>query len=251
MRPRRLAKHPERPLDDAHLNFALKALADRKRFRILREIVTAGELTCGQVGERISLSQPTISHHLHILAEAGLLTVRRVGQQGLVSANRGAIEAIPRLMMDRIFGDSPEAAPQTTVRAVRAFAATPERVFAACTDSATLGRWMFPRPTEAVESASVDARLGGTFAIRVRRGHQVAEHLGEYLAFTPPNHLEFTWCLADEEAQSRVTLDFAATQGGCELTAEHALDPDWATEARRIEGVWSMMLDTLAELLSA
>jgi ArsR family transcriptional regulator len=250
VRPRRVAKPPERPLDDAHLNQALKALADRKRFRILREVVAAGEMTCGQVGERIPLSQPTISHHLHVLAEAGLLTVRRVGQQGLVSVNRDAIEAIPRLMMDRIFGESPEAGPQTTVRAVRAFAASPERVFAACTEGELLRRWMFPRPTEAVETARVDARLGGSFAIRVRRGHQVAEHVGDYLAFAPPTHLEFTWCLADEEAKSRVTLDFAATPDGCELSVQHVLDPDWATEARRIEGVWAMMLDTLAELLA-
>lgn len=248
--PRPATSDPEYPLDDAHLNQALKALADRKRFRILREVVAAGELTCGQVGERIPLSQPTISHHLHVLTEAGLLTVRRVGQQGLVSVNRDAIEAIPRLMMDRIFGGPPDAAPPTSVRAVRTFAAPPERVFAACTDGEALRRWMFPRPTEDVESACVDARLGGALAFRVRRGHQLVEHIGEYVAFTAPTHVEFTWCLADEEAKSRVTLGIAATSGGCELTVEHALDPDWATEASRIEGVWALMLDALAALLA-
>lgn len=89
-------------MDETKLLRVLKALADPKRFRMLQQIASAGELTCGQVGERWGLSQPTISHHLKILAEAGLVDVREVGQQHFISANRDLInelaEALPAQM---------------------------------------------------------------------------------------------------------------------------------------------------------
>ena len=74
-------------MDETKLLRVLKALADPRRFKMLQQIASAGELTCGQVGDRFSLSQPTISHHLKILTEAGLLRVREVGQHHFISAN--------------------------------------------------------------------------------------------------------------------------------------------------------------------
>lgn len=57
-----------------------KALADPTRLRMLQEIRVQQELTCSQVCERFDLSQPTISHHIKTLIEAGLLTCRKMGQ---------------------------------------------------------------------------------------------------------------------------------------------------------------------------
>src|SRR3954463_11540138 len=67
-------------MDEAILIRALKALADKKRMRMAREIACAGELSCGQVKSHFKLSQTTISHHLKILADAGVITVREAGQ---------------------------------------------------------------------------------------------------------------------------------------------------------------------------
>ncbi len=92
-------------MDETRLLRVLKALADPKRFRMLQQIASAGELTCGQVGERWGLSQPTISHHLKILAEAGLLDVREVGQQHFVSANVDLIHEVAQALP----GHMPEA----------------------------------------------------------------------------------------------------------------------------------------------
>lgn len=72
-------------MDDDDRIRVLKALAHPKRFRMIQEIAAAGELSCGQIGERFPLSQPTISHHLRILNDAGLLVVRRAGQHAFVS----------------------------------------------------------------------------------------------------------------------------------------------------------------------
>ncbi len=74
-------------MDDVTLVKVLKALADAKRFRMVQQIAEAGELSCGQVGERFDLSQPTISHHLKILVEAGVLLTRTAGQHHFISVN--------------------------------------------------------------------------------------------------------------------------------------------------------------------
>jgi ArsR family transcriptional regulator len=75
-------------MQDDRLVRVLKALADAKRFRMVREIAAAGELTCGQVGEMFDLSQPTISHHLKLLADAGILVVRQDGQNHFISVDQ-------------------------------------------------------------------------------------------------------------------------------------------------------------------
>ncbi|HEX3905909.1 MAG TPA: metalloregulator ArsR/SmtB family transcription factor [Polyangia bacterium] len=74
-------------LDDRALVKALKALGDATRFRMMQEIAAAGELSCGQVADRFDISQPTISHHLKILTEAGILVTRHEGKHHYTSVN--------------------------------------------------------------------------------------------------------------------------------------------------------------------
>ncbi|MFN7021384.1 MAG: ArsR/SmtB family transcription factor [Phycisphaerales bacterium] len=69
-----------------------KALADPTRHRILREVRAAGELTCKQVCERFALSQPTISHHICTLAEAGLFKVRKRGQFHVLTVDHAVLD---------------------------------------------------------------------------------------------------------------------------------------------------------------
>jgi DNA-binding transcriptional ArsR family regulator len=82
------------PMPEAALVKVLKALADRRRIRMTRAIAAAGELSCGQVKALFHLSQPTISHHLKILADAGVLAVREAGQHRFISVNRDLIHEI-------------------------------------------------------------------------------------------------------------------------------------------------------------
>jgi DNA-binding transcriptional ArsR family regulator len=82
------------PMPEAALVKVLKALADRKRIRMTRAIAAAGELSCGQVKALFHLSQPTISHHLKILADAGVIAVREAGQHRFISVNRDLIHEI-------------------------------------------------------------------------------------------------------------------------------------------------------------
>jgi ArsR family transcriptional regulator, arsenate/arsenite/antimonite-responsive transcriptional repressor len=96
--------HPH-SLDDGELVKALKALADPVRFRMVQEVAAAGELSCGEVAERFDLSQPTISHHMKILGEAGLLVTRTEGKHHYTSVNQPLLEQIGALLPARLSSD--------------------------------------------------------------------------------------------------------------------------------------------------
>jgi ArsR family transcriptional regulator len=57
-----------------------KALADARRFAILERIAGSGDAACQHLCEEFPVSQPTMSHHLRQLADAGLIETRRDGQ---------------------------------------------------------------------------------------------------------------------------------------------------------------------------
>jgi len=61
---------------------AFAALADPARLRLLSLIATApgGEVCVCDLVAPIGKSQPTVSHHLKVLAEAGLVTSERRGR---------------------------------------------------------------------------------------------------------------------------------------------------------------------------
>jgi DNA-binding transcriptional ArsR family regulator len=73
-----------------------KALADPTRHQMLRELRAAGELTCSAVCERFALAQPTISHHIKTLEEAGLIRVRRQGQFHVLTVDEKLLSEFAR-----------------------------------------------------------------------------------------------------------------------------------------------------------
>jgi ArsR family transcriptional regulator len=58
----------------------LQALADPVRLSIIRQIVACDDSVCAcDFVECCTVSQPTISHHLKVLREAGVVTCERQG----------------------------------------------------------------------------------------------------------------------------------------------------------------------------
>jgi ArsR family transcriptional regulator len=57
-----------------------RALADPRRFAILKQIAAQPTLGCGALKEHDTISPATISHHLKELQEAGLVDVAREGR---------------------------------------------------------------------------------------------------------------------------------------------------------------------------
>jgi DNA-binding transcriptional ArsR family regulator len=94
-------------MDDQALIRVLKALGHPTRFRMVQEIATTGELSCGQLGGCVEAGQPTVSHHLKILTDAGVLTVRRDGQFVRVSVNRELVEHVLGSLPAKLCGPAP------------------------------------------------------------------------------------------------------------------------------------------------
>ncbi len=57
----------------------LKALADANRLHILELLGSGEQCACVLLGN-LDLSQPTLSHHMKILCDAGLVTSRKAGK---------------------------------------------------------------------------------------------------------------------------------------------------------------------------
>jgi len=69
-----------------------KALADKNRYNILKLIVQNKEICCMEILKKFHLSQPAVSHHLKILLESNLVSVRREGQYSYFSFNKKALD---------------------------------------------------------------------------------------------------------------------------------------------------------------
>jgi ArsR family transcriptional regulator len=72
------------------------ALADPVRLRLLNLLATStdGAVCVCDLVEPVGKSQPTVSHHLKILREAGLVSVEKRGTNNWYAAVPGALEAL-------------------------------------------------------------------------------------------------------------------------------------------------------------
>ena len=61
------------------MNQIFKALGDSTRREIL-EMLREKDLSAGEISDRFSFSKPTISHHLELLHQAGLVRRYKEGQ---------------------------------------------------------------------------------------------------------------------------------------------------------------------------
>ncbi len=64
-----------------------KALADETRLRIFEAISSCEEMNCGQIVSLRGVTPATVSHHLKILMDAGLIDCHRKGQFVYSKAN--------------------------------------------------------------------------------------------------------------------------------------------------------------------
>lgn len=91
------------PLDQAQaedLAVRLKALADPGRLRLLSLLMAApdGEACTCDLTEPLGLSQPTVSHHLKRLTEAGLVTGERRGSWTYYRVDTDALAAAAQVL---------------------------------------------------------------------------------------------------------------------------------------------------------
>lgn len=86
---------------------AFAALGSETRLAIVLTLVRAGPegLTVGAVQERTGLAASTLSHHLKLLAAAGLLTQKRQGRSLICRAEFSQIEALAAFLTNECCAD--------------------------------------------------------------------------------------------------------------------------------------------------
>ena len=67
-------------MDRSQIEKISKALANETRLQIFEAISGAGQMNCGEIVSMRGVTPATVSHHLKILAEAGLIACRKEGQ---------------------------------------------------------------------------------------------------------------------------------------------------------------------------
>jgi ArsR family transcriptional regulator len=75
-----------------------KAMADETRQQIMR-LLCCQSLCVNDVVERTGVTQPTVSHHLGILREAGLVETRREGKQIFYTLNQDEVAVCCGVLM--------------------------------------------------------------------------------------------------------------------------------------------------------
>jgi len=80
-------------------NAVFRALADPTRREILRLLRTAPR-TSGEIADRFHSSWPTISRHLAVLRDAGLVVAERNGQEIHYEINTSVVQELIEHLMD-------------------------------------------------------------------------------------------------------------------------------------------------------
>jgi ArsR family transcriptional regulator, arsenate/arsenite/antimonite-responsive transcriptional repressor len=75
-----------------------KALADPTRVAIVNRLAGAGEVCVCELVDDFELSQPTVSHHLRLLREAGLVEASRRGTWAYYRLVPEAVEDLARTL---------------------------------------------------------------------------------------------------------------------------------------------------------
>jgi ArsR family transcriptional regulator len=93
-----LAAAPLTEVDADVLAGRLKALADPGRLRLLSLVLAAGECCGCDLTGPLALSQPTVSHHLKVLVDAGILRREKRGRWAWFSPVPGALGALAAIL---------------------------------------------------------------------------------------------------------------------------------------------------------
>ena len=80
------------------MNLLFKALNDQTRRDIL-ELLKKRDMTAGEIADEFSFAKPTISHHLDLLRQAGLVGSVKQGQFVYYSLNTTVMDEIVSWMV--------------------------------------------------------------------------------------------------------------------------------------------------------
>ena len=88
------------------MDATIRALADPTRREILR-LLREGDLAAGDIASRFDMTAPTVSHHLSVLKDAGLVQAERDGRSVVYSIDTTVVQEFLGELM-RFFGKGGE-----------------------------------------------------------------------------------------------------------------------------------------------
>ena len=77
--------------EDLAMAKVFKAFCDENRLRILNDLCGGEKCAC-ELLEHMQISQPTLSHHMKILCDSGIVKARREGKWAYYSVNQNGIK---------------------------------------------------------------------------------------------------------------------------------------------------------------
>lgn len=80
------------------MNIIFKALNDTTRREIL-ELLKERDMTAGEIADQFNISKPSISHHLDLLKQAGLVIANKDGQFIHYSINTTVMDEMLKWML--------------------------------------------------------------------------------------------------------------------------------------------------------
>ncbi|MBN9654198.1 MULTISPECIES: ArsR/SmtB family transcription factor [Halobacillus] len=86
----KLPYHP--PIESIHFTKVLHALSEPNRVKIIRCLDESYENNCTAYSLKLMLPKSTVSHHIKVLREAGLIQARIDGKEHIYSLRREEIE---------------------------------------------------------------------------------------------------------------------------------------------------------------
>lgn len=204
------------------------------------------ELPAGAIAACFEVTAPTVSTHLRVLKDAGLIVERRSGTFRHYRADRDALRALQPLL-DQGDGrwepadDLPERGATSSSGGLVVIVETTIDVpaadaFRALTDPALFSAWL-----------GVPVTLeGGVFAARMEWGTQVR---GRYEVLAEPHFIHFAWDLADDgapapggELPAYVHIE-ALPRGRARVEARQVVND--REQATLMDAAWGMVLGRL------
>jgi ArsR family transcriptional regulator len=83
---------------------AIKALSDSNRLQII-DMLSCGEMCACDILEHFDFTQPTLSHHMKVLADANLVNIRKDGVWNYYSLNMAECNKVVLFLLN-IFTES-------------------------------------------------------------------------------------------------------------------------------------------------
>jgi DNA-binding transcriptional ArsR family regulator/uncharacterized protein YndB with AHSA1/START domain len=221
----------------------IAALSSPIRREIL-SLVWEREVPAGDIAAVFSVTKPTISQHLAVLREAGLVTTTAVGTSRLYRARPEALHGLHGALSGSGKWLNADDAPERHLSAARTSGAVivgvevetdQARTFQAFVDPRVYSRWLGV-------PVSLD---GGRFACTLEWGTNVR---GYYDVVSPPDLIAMRWDFEDDNVpvpgqELTAYLRVRPRPVGAEVEVHQLVEDE--TQAEFMEAAWSMVLGRL------